>query len=60
MMPARKPPPPDEKPQFERFLETAREVGAAETDDGLEEIARKVIVPKVGGSKPQKTNGRGQ
>ena len=30
-MPARKLPPPNEKPQFERFLETAREIGAAET-----------------------------
>jgi len=45
-MPARKPPPPDEKPQFERFLETAREVGAAETDEGLDAVLRKVIPPK--------------
>jgi len=44
-MPARKPPPPDEKPQFERFLETAREIGAAETDEGLDAVLRKVIPP---------------
>ena len=44
-MPARNPPPPDEKPQFERFLETAREIGAAETDEGLDQIVRKVVKP---------------
>jgi hypothetical protein len=42
-MPKRKPPPSDEKPQFERFLETVREVGAAETDEGLGEAVRKVM-----------------
>jgi len=46
-MPPRKPPPPDEKPQFERFLETSREIRAAETDDGLDEVLRKVIKPKT-------------
>lgn len=35
-MPARKPRPKDEKPQFERFLETARKVEAGETDEVLE------------------------
>jgi hypothetical protein len=45
-MPARKPPPPDQKPQFERFLETAREVGAAETDEGLERVVRAMVKPK--------------
>jgi hypothetical protein len=45
-MPARKPPPSDEKPQFERFLETVREVEAAETDDGLGEAVRKVLPKK--------------
>ena len=44
-MPARKPPQPDEKPQFERFLETAREIGAAETDKGLEDVLRRVVRP---------------
>jgi hypothetical protein len=45
-VPARKPPPPDEKPQFERFLETAREISAAETDEGLDAVLRKVIPPR--------------
>jgi hypothetical protein len=46
-MPARKPRSPDEKPQFERFLEAAREHGAAETDEGLEDVLRKVVRPPV-------------
>jgi hypothetical protein len=37
-MPARKPRPKDEKPQFERFVETARKVEAGETDEVLERI----------------------
>jgi len=44
-MPAKKPK-LDEKPQFERFIETAREIGAAETDEGLERELEKVI-PKT-------------
>jgi hypothetical protein len=59
-MPARKPRPPDEKTQFERFLETARDIGAAETDEGLEGVFRKVVTPKVSVPRVQKTNGRGQ
>jgi hypothetical protein len=53
-MPARKPPPPDEKPQFERFLETAREIGAAETDEGLDTVLRKVIPPVLPQKPPKK------
>ncbi len=34
-MPAKKPK-PDEKPQRERFIETAREIGADETQEGFE------------------------
>lgn len=45
-MPARKPPPPDEKPQFERFIETAREIGAGETDEALEQAIKKIVPPK--------------
>jgi hypothetical protein len=41
-MPARKPPKPDEKPQFERFIEAAKEIGAAETDKGLATVVRRV------------------
>lgn len=44
-MPARKPK-PDEKPQFERFLETVRQVGAAETDEALERVIKKIAPPK--------------
>lgn len=40
-MPARKPR-PDEKPQFERFIETARQIGAAETDEVLDRAVRKI------------------
>jgi hypothetical protein len=35
-MPARKPRPKDEKPQFERFIEAVRKVEAGETDEVLE------------------------
>ena len=44
-MPARKPK-PDEKPQFERFIETAREIGASETDEALELALEKITPPK--------------
>jgi hypothetical protein len=46
-MPARKPRPPNEKPQFERFLETAHEVGASETYEDLGDVLRKVVPPKL-------------
>jgi len=42
-MPAKKPVDPNEKPQFERFIETARQIGADETDQGLDAIVKKVI-----------------
>lgn len=45
-MPARKPLSPDEKPQFERFIETAREIGAGETDEELERAIRKIAPAK--------------
>lgn len=41
-MPAKKPK-PDEKPQRERFIETAREVGADETQEGFEGAFKKVV-----------------
>jgi hypothetical protein len=37
---------PDEKPQSERFIETAREIGADETQEGFEEAFDKVVTPK--------------
>ena len=45
-MPARKPRPPDEKPQRERFIETAREIGASEDPEEFERVFRKVVKPK--------------
>lgn len=41
-MPRKLPPKPDEKPQFERFIEAAKQVGAAETDEGLTVAIRRV------------------
>lgn len=45
-MPARKPPLPDEKPQFDRFIEAARQIGAGETDEALERAIRKIAPPR--------------
>ncbi len=55
-MPARKPRPKDEKPQFERFVETARKVEADETDEMLDRIIRKIAPAKrqLGQSKTDK------
>jgi len=44
-MPARKPRPPDEKPQRERFIEAAREHGASEDPEPFERIFRQVVKP---------------
>jgi hypothetical protein len=44
-MPARKPR-PSEKPQFDRFIETARQIGAAETDEPLRRAIRKIAPAK--------------
>lgn len=44
-MPARKPPPPDEKPQRERFIETAREIGASEVPEEFERVFKLVVPP---------------
>lgn len=44
-MPARKPRPPNEKPQRERFIEAAREHGASEDPEEFERIFRRVVKP---------------
>lgn len=44
-MPARKPK-PDEKPQSERFIETAREIGASEDAADFEKVFERIAVPK--------------
>jgi hypothetical protein len=46
-MPPRKPPQPDEKPQFERFIETARQIGASETDEALERVINTIAPPQT-------------
>lgn len=43
-MPAKKPPPKNEKPQRERFIETAREAGV--DDDAFERAIKKIAPPK--------------
>ena len=45
-MPARKPPPKDEKPQRERFIETARAIGASEDHEEFERVFAKIISSK--------------
>lgn len=45
-MPARKPK-PEEKPQFERFIETAKRIGADEMDVVLERVIKKISPPKL-------------
>jgi hypothetical protein len=45
-MPARKPRPPDEKPQRERFIEAAREHGASENPEDFERAFQRVMKPK--------------
>lgn len=44
-MPAKKPK-PDEKPQSERFIETAREIGAGETKESFERAFIKIVSVK--------------
>ena len=46
-MPAKKPPPPDEKLQYERFLEAAREHGTSEDPEVFEQVFAKVVKPKT-------------
>ena len=49
-MPARKPRHPDEKPQIEEFIETARKLGADESREAFERAFRRVV--KTGGPMP--------
>lgn len=44
-MPARKPR-ADEKPQSERFIETAREIGASEDAADFERVFERIVAPK--------------
>ena len=42
-MPKKKPRPKDEKPQKQRFIETAKEVGADQTGEVFEEAVKKIL-----------------
>lgn len=44
-MPARKPK-IDEKPQSERFIETARKIGADESAEAFEQVFKRLVHPK--------------
>lgn len=46
-MPARKPK-TDEKPQSERFIETARKSGASENPADFERVFERIVAPKAG------------
>jgi hypothetical protein len=41
-MPAKKPTPPNERPQSEDFIETARKLGADESREGFERVFEKI------------------
>ena len=57
-MPRKSPPKPDEKPQFERFLEAAKEIGAAETDAALPNIIKRLSPHADGSTKPKREKAR--
>jgi hypothetical protein len=42
-MPARKPPDPNAKPQIERFIEMARELGCDEDEAAFDAVLRKIV-----------------
>lgn len=44
-MPAKKPPPKDEKPQKDRFKEAARKAGADQSGAEFEKVFKKVVKP---------------
>jgi hypothetical protein len=52
-MPRKHPPKSDEKPQFERFIETAKKIGAAKTDKGLGDTIRKIAPAKPSAPLPR-------
>jgi hypothetical protein len=46
-MPRKSPPKPDEKPQFERFIEAAEQIDAASTDEGLDKVVQRIAHAKL-------------
>ncbi len=57
-MPARKPPPSEERPQSEEFIETARALDADESREAFERVFKKITAyhPRACGSRPSGTN----
>jgi hypothetical protein len=51
-MPRKSPLKLDKKPQFERFIDAAKKVGAAESDEGLPDAIRKMAYTSGGSKKP--------
>jgi len=51
-MPRKSAPDPNEKPQIERFVEAARQIGAAETDEHLATAIRKIASKAISESVP--------
>jgi hypothetical protein len=49
-VPRKKPPPPEEKLQRERFIEAAREAGVDETGEAFERAFAKIVPPKRPGA----------
>ena len=58
-MPKKSPSKPDEKPQFERFIDAAKQIGAPETDEGLAAAIRKIAPAKPSDSRPHPSVKRG-
>jgi len=58
-MPARKPRPPDEKPQIERFKEVARELECDEDEGRFEEALRAIVRAKPVQHEPKKQTPKG-
>lgn len=56
-MPSKKPREKDEKPQSERFIETAREIGADETLEAFEQAFVKITKSKTPLRKKQAKDG---
>jgi hypothetical protein len=45
-MPRKPQPPPDDPEQSKRFIDTAREIGADESEEGFDRVFKKIVPPK--------------
>jgi hypothetical protein len=50
-MPRKPKPPPDDPEQSKRFIEAARELGTDESPEAFERVFRKVVRPKIPGTR---------